>query len=195
MRTLIFLFFFFQLSSGSAQFLSDAQLDTAYVYTSVEEAMKNPEDVFILRLKVKRGEIPPQINDLPYLHILEMKRGKITSLPEDFKRLEYLISVDLTRNELESFPPVLLEMPQLEVLRMGKNPINRVPEEITRMTGLQVLDLWSTQVQQLPVVIGEMQSLREVDLRMIEISQAEQDYLSELMPEVQFYFSVPCNCR
>lgn len=195
MRTLIFLFFFFQLSAGSAQFLSDAQLDTAYVYTSVEEAMKNPEDVFILRLKVKRGEIPPQIYDLPYLHILEMKRGKIIGLPEDFKRLENLISVDLTRNELESFPPVLLEMPQLEVLRMGKNPINRVPEEITSMTGLQVLDLWSTQVQQLPVIIGEMQSLREVDLRMIEISQAEQDYLSELMPEVQFYFSVPCNCR
>jgi len=195
MRTLVFLFFCFSLSTTNAQFLSDAQLDTAYVYSSVEEAMANPENVFVLRLKVKRGEIPPQVFDFPYLHILEMKRGKITSLSDDFKRLEYLISVDLTRNEIESFPPVLLEMPQLEVLRLGKNPINRVPEQITQMTGLQVLDLWSTQVQQLPVVIGEMQSLREVDLRMIEISQAEQDYLSELMPEVQFYFSVPCNCR
>ncbi len=195
MRTLVFLLFCLQLSVCSAQFLSDAQLDTAYVYSSVEEAMRNPEEVYVLRLKVKHGEIPPQIFDLPYLHILEMKRGKIASLPEDFKRLEYLISVDLTRNDIESFPSVLLEMPQLEVLRLGKNPINRVPEEVARMTGLQVLDLWSTQVQQLPVIIGEMQSLREVDLRMIEISQAEQDYLSELMPEVQFHFSVPCNCR
>lgn len=183
------------LTSMNAQFLSPAQLDTAFVFTSIEEALKNTEDVYVMKLKVKKGKIPEQLFDLPYLHVLELKRGKITQLPEDFKRLKHLVSLDLSKNQLDYFPPILLEMPQLEVLRMGKNDIDRVPEEIVRMTQLEVLDLWSTQVARLPLAIAEMESLREVDLRMIEISQEEQDYFSELMPEVNFLFSVPCNCR
>lgn len=182
-------------ASASAQFLSPSQLDTAEVYTSLEDAFKNPEEVFVMSLKVKKGEIPPRLFELPYLHVLELKRGKITALPEDFKKLKHLVHLDLSKNNLAHFPPVLMEMPQLEVLRMGKNDIDRVPEEIVRMTGLEVLDLWSTQVARLPLAIAEMESLKEVDLRMIEISQEEQDYFAELMPHVQFLFSVPCNCR
>jgi Leucine-rich repeat (LRR) protein len=178
-----------------AQFLSPMQLDTAHTFRSMAEALKNPEDVFVLRLKVKKGEIPPQLFDLPYLHVLELKKGKIAQLPNDFTRLKHLVKLDLTGNQLSHFPKVLYEMTQLEALHLGKNPISRVPEEITRMTGLKVLDLWSTQVDRLPVVIGEMESLREVDLRMIEISLEEQEYLIELMPHVHFNFSVPCNCR
>lgn len=194
-RILIISAFCMTFTSVNAQFLSSTQLDTAFVFTSIEEALKNPEDVYVMKLKVKKGEIPEQLFDLPYLHVLDLKRGKITQLPEDFKRLKHLVSLDLGRNKLAHFPPVLLEMTQLEVLRMGKNDIDRVPEEIVRMTELEVLDLWSTQVVRLPLVIAEMESLREVDLRMIEISQEEQDYFSELMPEVNFLFSVPCNCR
>lgn len=179
----------------SAQFLSYQQLDTARVYKSLEEALKSPEDVFILRLKVKKGEIPKEVFDLPYLHVLELKKGKINTLPEDFVKLEHLLSLDLSANELGHFPKVLYEIPGLEILRLGKNPITRLPEDIVGMESLKLLDLWSTQVNRLPVVIEEMQNLREVDLRMIEISQEEQDYLQEAMPHVFFNFSVPCNCH
>lgn len=181
--------------SAGAQFLTDAQLDTAYVYRSLQEALKNPEEVYVLRLKVKRGAIPEEVFQLPYLHVLEMKRGKITELPADFSRLNHLVKLDLTGNQLNHFPRALLEMSQLQELRLGKNSLTRVPEEITHMKNLRVLDLWSTQVPRLPLSIAEMESLREVDMRMIEISQEDQDYLMELMPHVQFHFSVPCNCR
>src|SRR6056297_961889 len=180
---------------GWSQFLSPAQLDTAYVFSSIEEAIQNPEEVYVLDLKVKRGEIPHELFDLPYLHVLELKRGRIRELPEDFAKLTNLVQLDLTNNKLTHFPPVLLEMPQLEELHLGKNEIQRIPEDITRMKNLRLLDIWSTQVPRLPLALAEMESLEEVDMRMIEISQEEQDYFIELMPEVQFHFSVPCNCR
>lgn len=178
-----------------AQVLSEAQLDTATVFRSINEALKNPDEVYVLQLKVKRGEIPPEIYQLSNLHVLELKRGKITALPNDFSRLDNLVKLDLTRNELNHFPPVLFNMPQLRELRIGKNKITRVPEEITAMKKLEILDLWSNPVPRLPLAIAKMKSLEVVDMRMIEISQEDQDYLKELMPDVQFYFSVPCNCR
>src|SRR5690554_5259434 len=100
-----------------AQFLSDAQLDTAYVYKSLNEAMENPEEVYILRLKVKGGEIPAGLFNFPNLHKLEMKRGKISALPDNFARLQNLVELDLSNNNLNHIPPVLFKMKQLEVLR------------------------------------------------------------------------------
>lgn len=180
---------------GWSQFLSPAQLDTAYVYSSMEEALENPEEVYVLHLKVKKGKIPERLFELPYLHVLEMKRGRITELPAPFSKLNNLVRLDLTNNRLTYFPSVLLEMPQLEQLHLGKNEIQRIPEGIKRMENLRLLDIWSTQVPRLPLALAEMKSLEEVDMRMIEISQEEQDYFTELMPHVQFLFSVPCNCR
>ncbi len=178
-----------------AQFLSESQLDTAYVFRSLDDALKSPDDVYVLRLKIKGGEIPEGLFGLSNLHVLEMKRSKISTLPDDFARLENLVELDLSNNNLNHIPPVLFRMQQLEVLRMGKNEITKVPEEIVAMKNLRILDLWSTQVPRLPLILAEMESLQEVDLRMIEISQEDQDYLMEFMPDVQFYFSVPCNCR
>lgn len=180
---------------GCSQFLSPSQLDTAYVYSSIEEALQNPEEVYVLDLKVKKGKIPQELFDLPYLHVLEIKRGRISELPDDFAKLTNLVQLDLTNNKLTHFPPVLMDMPHLEELHLGKNDIQRIPEDITRMENLRLLDIWSTQVPRLPLALAKMESLEEVDMRMIEISQEEQDYFIELMPEVQFHFSVPCNCR
>ena len=193
-RTLIILLLIYP-GFSMAQFLSDAQLDTAYVYKSLNEAMEHPEEVYILRLKIKAGAIPEELYNFSNLHILEMKRGKISTLPDDFARLQNLVELDLSNNNLNHIPPVLFKMKQLEVLRMGKNPIDKVPEDIAAMQNLRILDVWSTQIPRLPLIMAEMESLQEVDMRMIEISQEDQNYLTELMPDVQFHFSVPCNCR
>lgn len=180
---------------ANAQFLSREQLDTAYVYNSLSEALQTPGGVYVLRLKVRKGEVPDDLYKLKNLHRLTLKRGKIEALPEGFSRLGNLVEVDLSSNNFNHIPRVLFDMPQIEILRLGKNKISQIPKEITRMKNLRVLDLWSTQVAQIPLFLAEMPNLSEVDLRMIEISQDEQDYFIEEMPEVNFLFSAPCNCR
>lgn len=180
---------------ANAQFLSREQLDTAHVFTSLSEALKTPEDVYVLRLKVRKGEVPEELFKLRNLHRLTLKRSQIEALPDGFSRLKNLVEVDLSSNNLNHIPRVLFDMPQIEILRLGKNKISQIPEEITRMKNLRVLDLWSTEVARLPLFLSEMPALSEVDLRMIEISQDEQDYFIEQMPEVNFLFSAPCNCR
>lgn len=195
MRLLITLALFVLPFAINAQFLTPEQLDTAYVFTSLSEALETPDEVYVLRLKVRKGAVPNELFELKNLHQLTLKRGKIEALPDGFSRLKNLVELDLSSNSLNHIPRVLFELPQLEVLRLGKNKISQIPEEITRMQNLRVLDLWATEVARLPLFLSEMSSLSEVDLRMIEISQDEQDYFIEQMPEVNFLFTVPCNCH
>lgn len=195
MRLLITLAFLALPFAMNAQFLSRQQLDTAYVFTSLSEALETPHEVYVLRLKVRKGEVPKEVFELRNLHRLILKRGKIEALPSGFTRLKNLVELDLSSNSFNQIPAVIFELPQLEVLRLGKNKISQIPKEITRLENLQVLDLWSTEVSRIPLFLTEMPALREVDLRMIEISQDDQDYFIEELPEVNFLFSAPCNCR
>lgn len=188
----LFLFFSFALK---AQWLDEAVPDADEVYRDLSDALANPDDVFHLRLKIKNGVIPDEIFALHNLEVLELKKGKIETLPEGFAKLKKLRKLDLSGNDIQWFPEVLLEMHWLQELRLGKNPLQRIPDDIHRMESLGVLDLWSTQVTRLPVSVSEMKNLTTLDLRMIEISREEQEYFQEQMPEVKFYFSEPCNCR
>jgi Leucine-rich repeat (LRR) protein len=188
----LFLFFSFVLK---AQWLDETVPDADEIYRDLSDALANPDDVFHLRLKIKNGVIPDEIFALHNLEVLELKKGKIETLPEGFAQLKKLRKLDLSGNDIQWFPEVLLEMHWLQELRLGKNPLQRIPDDIHRMESLGVLDLWSTQVTRLPVSVSEMKNLTTLDLRMIEISREEQEYFQEQMPDVKFYFSEPCNCR
>lgn len=196
MKNLLTIAFLLLIATGSsAQFIEELQQDYDYEYKSLEEALRDPDAVYYLRLKVKKGEIPPEVFTLTNLRSLALKKGKITKLPEEIAALQHLERLDLTQNKLTEFPKELYALPELRILRLGKNPISRLPDEVVNMEKLEVLDLWSTNISRFPVAIEKMSSLREVDLRMVEVDRDEQNWLKEALPKVTFHFSAPCDCR
>jgi Leucine-rich repeat (LRR) protein len=180
---------------GFSQMLSSEELQEAYVFKSIEEALKKPDEVYVLKIKVKNGIIPPEVFTFKNLNHLEMRSGKITELPPEIAQLTNLQKLDLAKNKLSGIPFVIFDMPQLIALFLGQNPITQVPDAISNLDQLEYLDLWGTEVPKLPMSIKDMSSLREIDMRMIEISREEQKFWHEYLPDVKFHFSTPCDCR
>ncbi|TVR40403.1 MAG: leucine-rich repeat domain-containing protein [Cryomorphaceae bacterium] len=196
MKNFLTIAFLLLMATGSrAQFIEDLQQDYDYEFRSLQEALRDPDAVYYLRLNVKKGEIPPEVFTLTNLRSLTLKKGKITQIPAEISALVHLEKLDLTQNKLERFPEEVIGLPQLRILKLGKNPISRLPDEMVNMQKLEVLDLWSTRVSRFPVAIEKMSSLREVDLRMVEVDRDEQSWLKEALPNVNFHFSAPCDCR
>jgi hypothetical protein len=180
---------------GFGQMLSEEELQEAYIFKSLEEALKSPDEVYVLMIKVKNGVIPSEVFAFKNLNWLEMRSGKITELPNEILQLTNLQKLDLAKNKLTGIPFVIFEMTQLTALYLGQNPITQVPDAISKLDQLEYLDLWGTEVPKLPMSIKEMSSLREIDMRMIEINREEQKFWNEYLPDVKFHFSTPCDCR
>ena len=70
-----------------ASLLSYSQKDK--VYTSLEEALKNPADVFILALNNKKlTEIPESIFSLTHLTALDLAGNKLSAVPDKIMQLK-----------------------------------------------------------------------------------------------------------
>ena len=64
MRNKLFIFIFFLgfFAKGSSQVLSEEELDTCYIYKTIEKASKTPDEVYVLDLtKTKLKAFPLEI--------------------------------------------------------------------------------------------------------------------------------------
>ena len=83
-------------------------------YTSLEEALKNPSQVYHLRLAHK----------------------KLTSLPATIARLVNLEELDLNNNKLTSLPPEVCTLTHLKELNVFRNKLTALPSEIGNLKEL-----------------------------------------------------------
>lgn len=83
-------------------FLANGQIDK--VYTSLDEALKNPEQVYHLNLsKQDLGSLPKDIKKLTSLKTLDLRDNRFTDFPS-FARFDKLEKLDLSDNPLKWMP-------------------------------------------------------------------------------------------
>lgn len=194
MRTLIF--FLLLPVLATAQLLDDAALDSVHVFTDLEQALENPEQVYALDLsRQKLTEVPPQIALFTNLNKLILNRNRIKEIPEFISKLVYLQEFRCSRNRIKAFPQVICSLVEMDHLALGKNSIESIPPCISKLSKLRVLDLWGNEVGELPDEISNCEALRYVDMRTILLSEREQIRMRNQLPWVKFYFNQPCNCE
>lgn len=168
-------------------------------YTSVEEAVKAQQegnDVLALDLSKKRlRELPQELERLSDLTYLLLNRNRLHDLPSWFANLSGLKAVVADHNRFHDFPAALLKMPQVEQVSLGENYLSRIPLDIDAMTHLEILSLWGNVIAQFPATLGNLEHLTVLDLLHNEMTVDEQDFLKELLPQVQLNLSEPCNCE
>lgn len=188
----IFLYF-----SANAQLISAVQLEQELVYTSISQALKNPEKVYRLDLsKQKLQTVPKEVFSLYNLQELILAKNKLHEIPQEIGNLTNLQKLNVSKNQLAVLPSAIGLLTNLEELIANQNDIYKLPTEIGNLINLQFLDLWSNEIDVLPEEISKLKdTLKKLDLRVVLINEDKQITIANLLPNTNIYFSKSCNCH
>lgn len=186
---------FSSLQQISAQLIDYDKLDTAMVYTSLEDALVNPRQVYRLDLsKKKLKTFPQEIFLMINLNELKLEKNKLTEIPTQITGLRYLQRLNCSKNRIEKFIPEICRLTNLVELDLSENYIGQIPDDIRKLKELRKLVLWSNLLHYFPTTLGQLEKLEELDLLHNEMNVHEQDRLKNLLPNTYIHFSPPCNC-
>jgi Leucine-rich repeat (LRR) protein len=123
-----------------------------------------------------KGEIPPEIEELPFLEELDFSLADnpprfwfpslnyIESIPSEIGKLTRLGSLLLSSNKISSLPAGIGGLVSLVRLDLSGNLIIALPAEIGDLTNLQELNLSNTGNSSIPPNIGLLRNLTYLDL-------------------------------
>lgn len=179
------------------QLLDSLSLSEEPIYSSLEEALLNPDKVYRLTLRRKKlKEIPPEIFYLTNLQELNLSKNKITQIPTSINKLCKLQRLDLSQNKLITLAPELYDLLELQYLILNRNFIENLGTQIGNLTNLRYLDLWSNEIYRFPDEIMKLQNtLKVVDLRTIRIENHWQERIMNQLPNTKVLFTGGCNCN
>ncbi|MFZ6050859.1 leucine-rich repeat domain-containing protein [Halocola ammonii] len=195
-KIVMLLVFVLSFTIGKAQLIEFKKLDTARVYTSLQEAMKNPAYVYRLDLTRERlREVPSEIYLFTNLNELILDRNKLKVLPDSLNTLRNLQILSAERNKLDTINPAICNLPNLRVLKLGDNYIGGIPDEISNLRQLRVLSLWSNVIAYYPISLAKLKNLERLDLLANQMTESEQRRVLSLVgPSVRVDMSQPCDC-
>ncbi|MEI6694913.1 MAG: leucine-rich repeat domain-containing protein [Bacteroidota bacterium] len=196
-RIFVIIGFVFLYFSANAQLLSQNQLDEQPVFTSISEALKNPEKVYRMDLsKQKLQTLPKAIFGLYNLQELNLAKNKLVEIPPEIGNLTNLQKLNVSKNKITTLPASIGLLTNLTELVANQNDIYKLPAEIGNLINLEKLDLWSTAMDVFPQEIAMLKNtLKTLDLRVVLINDDKQKAIVELLPNTNIYFSKSCNCH
>ncbi len=181
---------------AQAHLLDSLTLDTLKGYTSIDEALKDPDKVIKLELRKKRLKaFPPEIFRFKNLQYLDLSKNDIKEIPPGIDSLKSLQILILSRNDLESLPKEIGALKMLQYLNLNQNNLMSLPPQIGSLVNLKNMDLWSNNVDKFPTEMRYLKKLEILDLRVILIPDAEQQRVQEMLPKTKIYFSPYCKCQ
>ena len=173
-------------------------LDNGKTYTSLQEALKEPHNVYRLKLTKleNRDSLPEELFSLTELRELTVKGCKLCVLNQNINKLTKLESLNLDKNKLVRLPETIGNLQKLKFLCVSRNLIETFPESISKMTGLTYIDAWDNPLYILPESIKSLQiTLKTLDLRQIPLTKSEFKAMQELLPFTEILFTDICECE
>lgn len=191
---LIFNFSLLIINSGFSQITVP---DSTFIYTDLQEALKEPEKVYHLDLsKKKLQDFPMEVLKFTNLRSLKLYKNRIDSIPNEISQLKNLGELNVGMNDLTKFNVNICQLTNLEKLVLNQNEIEEIPAEIKNLTKLVHLDMWDNNLFVIPDEIGELkETLKVFDLQNIQFNIEEQKRINGLLPKTKVTMPPSCNCK
>lgn len=182
--------------SLKAQLLDSLALDSAFTFTTLQEALKNPDAVVKLELRKQKFKIfPKEIYQFKNLQYLDLSKNNIKSIPDSIEVLSNLQYLSFSKNVLIEVSPNIGKLLNLKYLNLNQNDIEVIPVQIGNLEKLEVLDLWSNNFSEYPSSMASLKSLKVLDLRNILINDERQNHIKRMLPKATIYMSPSCTCK
>jgi Leucine-rich repeat (LRR) protein len=186
--------------AGSAQLLSQEELKEQKEYSSLEEALSEPEKVYKLDLEYRDGDEPQLFNKIARLYNLQALRithtqirevsseicalqnlqelnlgsnDSLTSLSPEIGFLKHLNYLNVSYTSIKDLPETFFLMDSLHTLvMMGVSGLNfeKTFHSLGRLGNLNSINAGWNNLETLPEAIGSLKELKELDLNKNRIS-------------------------
>ncbi len=130
----IFLIIFFNSTTSFSQVLSVEELESKPVFKDIQEAEKNPANVFRLDLSGK----------------------DLTEIPQSISAFINLNELSIANNALAEFPKEILTLKNLQILHADHNQFLTLPAGIGDLTNLHTFSLNNNKLVSLPESFGNL---------------------------------------
>jgi Leucine-rich repeat (LRR) protein len=132
--------------------LTREQLDTCKVYTNLDEALRHPENVFILNLSGQNlTKLPESIGSFSNLQVLHLGYGIKKSTPK--KVLQ----------QAERIGGGILHLDRGTGKYLEYNRLRELPDTIANLKKLQYLNLYHNDFDEVPMILKELKSLQYIN--------------------------------
>src|SRR6185312_2058924 len=185
-----------KLIAQEKELLDSAEIEAAYTYMDLKEALEHPEMVIRLELKkLKLKTFPPEIFQFKNLQYLSLSKNQIKELPDSLYKLTQLQYLDVSHNKLASLPKEIGKCSNLVYLNANNNDLYILPPQIGNLEKLRILDLWSNDLGDFPEALKNLKQLTTLDIRAILISDDMMKQLKRWLPNTEIFSNPPCNCK
>jgi len=135
----------------------------SYYLESISSDIKNLKYLEYIKISAKLRSLPDEINSLSNLEYLDVGYSYIKELPDmsNLKKLKYLY---LNSNDLTSLPDSICKLNSLIELKLTYNDIKSVPNCLDNLSSLKKLILQSNYLTSLPSEIFDIKTLEYIDL-------------------------------
>lgn len=173
-------------------------LDNGKTYTSLQEALKEPQNVYRLKLTKldNRDSLPEELFSLTELRELTVKGCRLCIVNQNIDKLTKLESLNLDKNKLLRLPESIGNLQKLKFLCVSRNLIETFPNSISKMVNLTYIDAWDNPLYTLPENIKKLEkTLKTLDLRQIPLTKSEYEAMKSLLPYTEILFTDICECE
>ena len=161
---------------------------------SMEEALRSPLDIKVLDLqKQKLKVLDDRFDKLVNLHSLYLDKNKLENLPPSLASCKQLRYISFSNNHFQDFPEVICRLEQLRVIDFSTNEIAVLPDCLKNLIHLTTILMVGNEVSKIPPSFKEL-GITELDMRMIQMNEKEQQVIRDLFPDATIKFSKACNC-
>lgn len=204
MKSNIVLFIFLNIAFLNVV-LSQSKIDSLLIkkeYSSIEEALKNPEKVYRLNLSNQNVELPKESwSKFINLEFLSFKNDHLKEIPKEIGLLKNLKVLDLSGNDFKTLPKSLSNLsnleelflndeknfklyenieiisllPHLRILHLENDNLDKLPKNIFKLKSLETLFLNHNNFKEIPTKLEGLDHLQYLDLNDNKIKPEFQD--------------------
>lgn len=131
------------------------------LYTSLEDAFKNPKEVYQLHLaQTGLNVFPDSVLLLPNLTYLDLQWNKIEELPKKIAKLKKLEILNLEHNDIKDLPNSIIKLKNLKELNLAFCYLEDLPEGMENLKQLKNLNLMYNEFNSRPKWAIEKKDLK-----------------------------------